>query len=138
MLFNNPTYNGTKCVNCDWLTSFPDAQNIRNNKHFKTGIKYADNTYLTMPNMIMKDGKCPIRVSMSTYPDDYDGWMFGTIGILDKLDQSVYEYYISDYAAFYNENPDLSPYNGKIKTFKLHIIENGQNSFNGIIFRKKV
>ena len=138
MLFDNPTYNSSKRVNCDWLTSFSDAQTERNNKHFKTGVKYADNSYLIMPNMIMKSGNCPIRVGMSSYPDDYNDWMFGTIGILDKLDQSVYEYYISDCASFYNENPDFSPFRDKIKTLSVHLIENGQNSFNGIIFRKKV
>lgn len=144
MTFDNPTkennYSGTKVVNCDWVTSFPEAQNERNAKHYKSGIKYDiyKDDYVEMPGMTMKDGTHPIRVSMSTYPEDYDGWMFATIGVLDNLDLETYEWYITNFTSYYNyDKPHISPFLGKVAAKELHKLPDGKDGFCGIVFRKK-
>jgi hypothetical protein len=144
MTFDNPTkennYSGTKVVNCDWITSFPEAQAERNAKHFKSGVKYElyKDEYVAMPNMTMKDGTHPIRVSMSTYPEDYDGWMFSTIGVLDNLDQETYEWYSTKCSKFFNtEHPELNPFNHKVDSGDMLIGADGKHAFSGIVFRKK-
>ncbi len=143
MTFANPTkennYSGTKVVNCDWITSFTEAQDERNAKHFRSGIKYElyQDEFTVMPNMIMKDGTCPIRVSMSTYPEDYEGWMFASTGVLDNLDQETYEWYGTGFRKYFNQtNPSLSPFNGKV-TSAILIQSNGKKAFDNIVFRKK-
>lgn len=142
MNFNNPTkenkYN-TKIVNCDWITSFSEAQDERNARHFRSGISYElyRDEFVEMPNMTMKDGTHPIRVSMSTYPDDYDGWMFSTIGVLDNLDQETYEWYVTECRKYFNkDNPAFSPFMNKI-TNEFYVGSDGKKNFGGIVFRKK-
>ena len=141
LTFNNPTIENkfnTKIVNCDWITSWPEAQEERNNRHFKSGIKYADykDEYQIMTNMIMKDGTNPIRVSMSTYPEDYEGWMFGTVGVLDNLDQSSYEWYCTACYGYFNSNTNLNPFNHKLSR-AIRVGLDGKAAFEGIVFRKK-
>jgi hypothetical protein len=143
LTFDNPTkennFSGTKTVNCDWLTSFTEAQDLRNARHFKSGIKFNtyEDEYEIMPNMTMKDGTHPIRVSMSTYPEDYDGWMFATVGVLDNLDQTAYEWYCTACYGYYNAN------NGEKNIFShkasrdMRIKLDGKACFEGIVFRKK-
>jgi len=140
MTFENPTkennYSGTKVVNCDWITSFPEAQAERNAKHFKSGIKYDlyKDEYTVMTGMTMKDGTHPIRVSMSTYPEDFDGWMFTTIGVLDNLDQDTYEWLCLNHHKYFNQtHPELNPFSHKLSTKMF-----GDKGFcGGILFRKK-
>ena len=142
MTFDNPTkennYSGTKVVNCDWITSFPEAQAERNAKHFKSGVSYNlyKEEYVEMVGMIMKDGTHPIRVSMSTYPEDYDGWMFSTIGVLDNLDMETYEWYVTECKKYLNSNPEVSPFTHKVDA-QTYIGADGKKSFGGIVFRKK-
>lgn len=141
MMFNNPTkennYSGTKVVNCDWITSFPEAQAARNAKHFKSGIKYDTykDEYIEMTGMTMKDGTHPIRVSMSTYPEDFDGWMVSTIGVLDNLDQETYEWLCLNHHKYFNQtHPELNPFNHKFSVSMF-----GEKGFcGGILFRKKL
>lgn len=142
--FKNPTqennYSGSKVVNCDWITSFPEAQIERNAKHFKSGVKYDlyKDEFQVVDKMIMKDGTSPIRVSMSTYPEDYTGWMFATIGVLDNLDQNVYEWYSTDTTGFFNTHPigkQLSPFKDHWTCDKIAI--GNKKLFGGIVFRKK-
>lgn len=140
--FQNPTKDNkfkVKHVNCDWLTSFPEAQEERNNRHFKSGVHYEDykGEWPEMPNMTMKDGTHPIRVSMSTYPEDFDGWMFATIGVLDNLDQSEYEWYNTNFSGYYNSNLERSPFNGRVSSATIHKTAEGHMGFCGIVFRKK-
>lgn len=143
MTFDNPTkennYSGTKVVNCDWITSFPEAQRARNAKHFKSGIKYDiyKEDYEEMPAMTMKDGTHPIRVSMSTYPEDYNGWMFATIGVLDNLDQEVYEWYCTAYYGYYNNNNGENNIFAHKASRDMRTKRDGKASFDGIVFRKK-
>jgi hypothetical protein len=142
MTFDNPTrennYSGTKVVNCDWITSFPEAQAERNAKHFKSGISYNlyKEEYIEMIGMTMKDGTHPIRVSMSTYPEDFDGWMFSTIGVLDNLDMETYEWYVTECKKYLNSNPEASPFTHKVDA-QTYIGADGKKSFGGIVFRKK-
>ena len=140
--FQNPTKDSklnVKHVACDWLTSFSEAQEERNNRHFKSGVLYKDykDEWAEMPYMTMKDGTHPIRVSVSTYPEDYDGWMFGSIGVLDNLDQSEYEWYGTHFSAYLNSDLKQSPFNGKISLDIIHQTKDGSQSFGGIVFRKK-
>lgn len=142
MTFDNPTkdnnYSGTKVVNCDWITTFPEAQAARNVKQFKSGIKYDmyKDEFVYMPNMTMKDGTHPIRVSMSTYPEDYIGWMFTTVGVLDNLDMDTYEWYATECKGYLNQHPDFSPFAHKVDA-DTYIIANGKKAFGGIVFRKR-
>lgn len=143
MTFDNPTkennYSGTKIVNCDWVTSFSEAQAERNAKHFKSGVKYDlyKDEYVEMVGMTMRDGTHPIRVSMSTYPEDFDGWMFSTIGVLDNLDLEAYEWYVTECKKYLNSNPEASPFTHKVDA-NTYIGADGKKSFGGIVFRKKV
>ena len=142
MTFDNPTkennYSGTKVVNCDWITSFPEAQIERNAKHYKSGIKYDlyKDEYISMIGMTMKDGTHPIRVSMSTYPEDYDGWMFATIGVLDNLDQEAYEWYVTQCHRYLNADAERSPFSHKVSN-DMYSGSDGKKNFGGILFRKK-
>lgn len=143
MTFDNPTkennYSGAKIVNCDWITSFPEAQTERNARHFKSGIKYDlyKDEYVEMIGMTMKDGTHPIRVSMSTYPEDYSGWMFACIGVLNNLDQEAYEWYSTNLRKYFNStNTGASPFAHKISD-DMYTRADGKLGFHGIVFRKK-
>lgn len=142
MTFDNPTkennYSGTKVVNCDWITSFSEAQDARNAKHYKSGVKYDlyKDEYVEMSGMTMKDGTHPIRVSMSTYPDDFNGWMFATIGVLDNLDMETYEWYVTECRKYFNDNPTESPFSHRACN-EMYIGADGKKNFGGIVFRKK-
>ena len=143
--FDNPTpennYSGTKAVACDWIVSWPDAQDERDAEDYKTGIKYETykDDFMEMPNMIMKDGTHAIKVS-SKYPDDYDGWMFGNIGILDRLNQHKYEWYSVETSKYYNTGGKANPFDmsrGKYNINENLEFGNGKHFFGGIVFRKK-
>lgn len=41
----------------------------------------------------MKDGTHPIRVPSTQFLDDYRGWMFASVTILDRLDYDTFERY---------------------------------------------
>ena len=140
--FQNPTKDNkfsVKRVNCDWLTSFPEAQDARNSRHFRSGVHYEDykDEWVEMPHMTMKDGTHPIRVPSSAYPEDYDGWMFGPISVLDSLDQSEYEWYNTNFSVYYNSDLERSPFAGKIDMRMFHFRADGKCSFCGIVFRRK-
>lgn len=140
--FENPTKDNkfkVKHVNCDWFTSWPEAQEERNNRHFKTGVKHEDykDEWSEMPNMTMKDGTHPIRVSMSTYPEDYDGWMFATLGVLDNLDLSEYDFAFTGAKGYFNHNDALNPFAHKLTNAPMLTQSNGKVAFHGVVFRKK-
>ncbi len=141
--FDNPTkennYSGTKVVNCDWITSYPEAQDERNAKHYKSGIKYDlyKDEYTEVTTMTFKDGTHPIRVSMSTYPEDFDGWMFSTLGVLDNLDQETYEWYCTSCHGYFNKvNSAARPYS-HASSDKMIGRGTPNSYFHGIVFRKK-
>ena len=146
--FDNPTpennYSGTKTVACDWIVSWSDAQDERDAEDYKTGIKYETykDEFLEMPYMIMKDGTHALRVS-TKYPDDYDGWMFGNIGVLNRLNQHKYEWYLLTANKWYNEHKDFCPFamnnNGRFNFNETLWLDQNKTkkSFAGIVFRKK-
>ena len=142
LTFDNPTkennYSGTKLVGCDWITSWPEAQNERNALHFKSGVRYEDykDEFVEMPNMVMKDGTCPIRVGGSTYPEDYDGWMFASVNVLNYLDQETYEWYCTNCQGYYNADIANNPFKNKATDGCL-VKSDGKKGFHGIVFRKK-
>lgn len=142
LTFANPTkennYSGEKSVACDWITSFPEAQAARNEKHFKSGIKYDvySDEYVEMIGMTMKDGTHPIRVSTSTYPEDFSGWMFASISVLDNLDMETYEWYGTHLHGYFNKHSEQSPFNHKTSD-SMHYAADGKSGFSGIVFRKK-
>ena len=142
LTFANPTkennYSGEKSVACDWVTSFFDAQDKRNARHFKSGVKYDKDEYVEMPKMTMKDGTHPIRVRTSVYPEDYTGWMFAPISVLDNLDQESYEWYCTGCRGYFNKNNmENSIFNHKADEQTMLMYPDGKRGFHGIIFRKR-
>lgn len=140
--FNNPTaenrYN-KKLVMCDWITSFSERQDEINKIPFVTGIKYElyKDEYFEMENMTMKDGTHPMRLqNFKSMPDDYDGWMFCSVGILDVLPQDDYEWYGTNFHKYFNRNNiSANPFNHKMSNEMC--IHNNKQMFHGIVFRKK-
>lgn len=143
--FVNPTpenqYNtndALKVVCCDWLTSWPDAQQERNAADYKTGISYETykDDYQFMENMTMKDGTHPMIVGAGTIPDDYDGWMFAPISILDRLNTDKYDMYCTGCRAYFNKNSrQYNPFAHDLSTdMRKH---NGKAKFDGWVFKKK-
>lgn len=142
LTFANPVKDNeyaTKKVACDWITSFPEAQFERDMKHWQSGVKYElyKDEFPKITTMIMKDGSCPIRVPSDTFPDDYTGWMFTTINVLSRLD-NTYEWYATDTTGFFNKDTRgkaISPFAGHWTCDKMQL--NGKKLFGGIVFRKK-
>jgi hypothetical protein len=143
LTFANPTkannYSGEKDVACDWITSYPEAQAERNAKRYKSGVSYDvySDDYVEMSGMTMKDGTHPIRVSVSTYPEDYTGWMFASVRVLDNLDQEAYEWYVTECRKYFNSNPTQRPFAHKACN-EMYIGADGKKNFGGIVFRKKL
>lgn len=141
MAFQNPTSANkfkVKSVACDWLVSYPEAQQERNNNNYSTGVSFElyKDDYSVMPFMYMKEGSNPIRVP-SQFPEDYTDWMFGGINILDSLDQDSYEWYITHCTGYLNAHPEVSPFRDKIKEMVMLKGSDGKGNFGGIVFRKK-
>lgn len=126
-----------KLVLCDWVTSFDDFQKEVNSEHFNPHIDYElyKDEYPVMENMIMKDGTCAIRVPGTQWPD-YDGWMFGSVTILDKLDQDNLEWYPTGLQGYYNSHREINPF--KEKASDKVTIHAGKKMFHGIVFRRKI
>lgn len=127
-----------KSVACDWLSSWDDAQKEVDNKHYRTGIKYETykDDYAIMDRMTMLDGTHPIDVkSKTTYPDDYDGWMFGPISVLTDLDQSKYEWYCSGQKGHYNSVKNIFKHQATNDMLGKRV--DGKSRFHGILFRKR-
>lgn len=141
MNFVNPTKDSdyqSKVVCCDWLTSWPEAQIERNKQNWRSGISYDvyKDDYEFMENMTMKDGTHPIVVGAGTIPDDYDGWMFGPISILDKLNTEEYCCYCTQLMAYFNKvNPEANPFAHKVSGAMLK--HNGKSKFHGWVIRRK-
>jgi len=84
----------------------------------------------------MKDGTHPIKVPGCQVPDNYDGWMFSDISVIDRLSHDEYEWYGTSFQGFYNkEHSEMNPFNHKCSSDML--IVDGKKLFHGIVFRKK-
>jgi hypothetical protein len=135
--FYNPTAKNkykTMTVGVDWLTSYDDAQKHYDKRKMKNGFKYEayKNDYRKMENMTMKDGTNPIRINKYTaIPDDYMGWMFCSIGVLDVLSYDEFEWYLTNAAGYYNtENPEHNPFNHR--TFDEMVMAQSYIDFSGM------
>ncbi len=132
-----------KIVLVDWITSFTDARKVRSKKPFKTGIKYEiyKSDYPIIKTVTMKDGTHPIRLNnFKSLPDDYYGWFFSSIGVLDAIDGKNFEWYGTHYTGWHNSNRDKTPFDlSKFKNNRYNEewqILNGKKLFNGIIARR--
>lgn len=128
-----------KLVAVDWITSFSDAQNERNNerKNKISGVDYQSykEDYPVMENMVMKDDSLPIRVPVDQIPDNYRGWMFSAVNFLTKVDLSQFEWYPTSLKGYYNSHPEINPF--KEKASDKVTEHNGKRMFHGIVFRRK-
>jgi len=139
MNFNNPTGGKGKKVAIDWIVSWPDAQEEVDKLSCKTGILYDKSSYKEMPYMTMKDGSKPIKInSVADIPDDYTGYMFTSVAVLDRLSYKEYEWICTGCKKYFNKtHPELNPFNHNVSN---EMIGYGtENScFHGILFRKIV
>ena len=117
----------------DWITTFDDAQCECNSRNKKSGVDYYIYTenFPTIKTIVMRDGTNPIRIPrQDIIPDNYNGWMQGSVGILNHLNTEEYEWYITNAKGLYNtRNPELNPFN--------HKASNEMVNFHGIVFKKK-
>lgn len=138
MNFNNPTGGKGKKVAVDWIVSWPDAQNEVDKLSYDTGLRYDKSSYSEMPYMTMKDGTKPLKIkSVTEIPDDYDGYMFTSVAVLDKLSYEKYDWICTGCKRYFNkEHPELNPF---AHTVSNEMIGYGtENScFHGVLFWKK-
>ena len=138
MNFNNPTGGKGKKVAVDWIVSWPDAQ-IENDKIvLSTGRKYDKLSYKEMPYMTMKDGSKPLKIkSVSDIPDDYNGYMFTSVAVLDRLSYKNFDWICTGCKKYFNkEHPELNPFAHKVSN---EMIGYGteDSCFHGILFKRK-
>lgn len=128
-----------RIINCDWITTFNEAQEERDSRHFTTGIKYVEHKdeFIVLNKMTSKEGTHPIKVSVPCWPDDYDDWMMASVMALDYLDQSKYEWVCLSCQGFLNKtNRDRNPLDRDVRN-DMFVID-GKKHFNGnILFRRK-
>jgi hypothetical protein len=138
MNFNNPTGGKGKKVAIDWLVSWPDAQQEIDQLGQLTGIKYDNLAYKEMPYMTMKDGTKPIKVnSVTQIPDDYDGYMFTSVAVLDRLNQSKYDWICTGCKSYFNKkHPEKNPFAHKVSNEMIGY-GTADSCFHGILFKAK-
>lgn len=138
MNFNNPTGGKGKKVAIDWLVSWPDAQNEVDTLSYRPGIHYDILSYKEMPYMTMKDGTKPIKVnSVQQIPDDYNGYMFTSVAVLDRLSYKDFDWICTGCKRYFNkEHKELNPFAHSVSN---EMIGYGtENScFHGILFKRK-
>lgn len=140
--FYNPTAKNaykTKVVCCDWITTFPDAQLEIDKTRLRNGFTYQNyrDDYVVMENMTMRDGTHPIRTNKYTgIPDDYSGWIFCSVGVLDVLSNEEFEWYMTNAKGYYNRtNPSFNPF---IHRASNEMVSNSDTKgFHGIVLRRK-
>lgn len=135
-------YDGMVC--CDWITSFSDAQDERNEenacKDFGIDYEQYKDQFLTMPYMFMKEGKNPIRAASKSFPKNYGGWIFANIRLLGKLDLRKYDWYITQATKYFHTNKEANPFDDeKIKASgkSIYYLSENKTAFSGIVFRLK-
>ena len=137
MNFNNPTGGKGKKVAVDWLVSWPDAQDEIDKLSPKTGLRYDKSSYKEMPYMTMKDGTKPLKIkSVTEIPDDYNGYMFTSVAVLDKLNYKKYNWICTGCKKYFNkEHPEKNPFAHKVSN---EMIGYGTDNscFHGILFKK--
>lgn len=139
ILFRNPdekaTHDKKKPVDVDWITTFDDAQQEVDKYLLSTGVDYEvyKDDYSIMNGMTLKDGTHPIRIKdKRATPENYTGWMFASIGVLNKLSYKYYDWYITSLKGYYNKrHPEQNPFSHAV-TDRMY---NG--GFHGVLFRRK-
>jgi hypothetical protein len=138
MLFKNPDKQSNyhdKKVAVDWITTWDDAQKEVDKHLIQTGIDYElyKNEFEVLPLIQMKDGTNPIYIKSKTLiPDDYFGWIFAPITVLDCMSNEYYEWYLTKCSKYYNStHPELRPCVNKISD-KCY-----PGKFSGVLFRRK-
>ena len=139
MEFNNPTGGKGKKVAIDWIVSWSDAQDEQDKLSYNTGKKYDKLAYKEMPYMTMKDGTKPLKIkSIADIPDDYNGYMFTSVAVLDKLSYKKFDWICTGCKRYFNkEHPELNPFAHKVSN---EMIGYGteDSCFHGILFRRIV
>jgi len=142
IIFNQPgniPYNKGTAI--DWITSFDKAQLSVNKVYMYHGIKYENHKdeYPVMYGMTMKDGTHPIKIdNQNNVPDDYKGWMFCSVGILDILSYDEFEWYGTNFKSYFNKiNKEVNPFTHKLSNDMLSMGQDKKSSFHGIVFRRK-
>jgi len=137
MNFNNPTGGKGKKVAVDWIVSWSDAQEEVDKLSCKTGKIYDKMSYSEMPYMTIKDGSKPLKIkSVTEIPDDYNGYMFTSVAVLDKLNQSKYTWICTGCKKYFNKtHPELNPFAHPVSN---EMIGYGteDSCFHGILFKK--
>ena len=130
---NKETGYKKKVVAVDWITTFDDAQRKCNETVRTTGVDYNlyKEDFKFIETITMKDGTHPLRIAhQKSIPDNYNGWMQGSIGILTDLNTDEFDWYITNAKKYFNTvNPDFSPF--------AHKATNEMLNFHGIVFRRK-
>lgn len=140
MNFNNPTGGKGKKVAVDWIVSWPDAQDEVDKLSCKTNISYDSLSYKEMPYMTMKDGTKPIKInSVQQIPDDYYGYMFTSVAVLDKLSYNEFDWICTGCKRYFNkEHPELNPFAHKVSNEMLGYNSGGESCFHGVLFKRKL
>lgn len=125
-----------KQVSVDWVTSFRYAQDEVDRRRLHTNVEYEvyKNDYPIMVDMTMKDGTHPIRVTKGSIPDDYYGWMFTSVAVLDILSYEEFEFYITQCHKLLN-NTEHSPLAHKVSN-AMYKDSKGNGGFGGVLFRR--
>jgi len=127
----------TKTVACDWLTTFNNAQKEINKTRLQNNIKYEDykDDYPIMENMTMKDSTHPLKMPIRTIPDDYYGWVFCPINVLDELSNEEFEWYGTNFKRYFNEHSQISPF--KHRATNEMVSNVNTKSFHGAVIKRK-
>lgn len=138
MNFNNPSGGKGKKVAVDWLVSWPDAQREIDESPCKTGVEYDNSSYKEMPYMTMKDGTKPIKInSVQQIPDDYGGYMFTSVAVLDKLSYNEFDWICTGCKRYFNKtHPELNPFAHSVSN-KMLGYKTENSCFHGILFKRK-
>lgn len=139
MVKNDGKTSCPKSVSVDWITSLPQAQDERNKSYENSvGVILKDyiNDIQIMPEITMKDGSHPYRVTGSRVLEDFNVWQFIPIHLLDKIDWRKYEMYGTGFKGYYNRvNIAANPFAHKA-TNEMIKDENGKQGFHGWVIRR--
>ena len=138
MNFVNPTGGKGKKVAVDWLVSWPDAQNEVDKLPCDTGVSYDKSLFSEMPHMTMKDGTKPIKIkSVADIPGDYDGYMFTSVAVLDRLSYEKYDWICTGCKRYFNkQRPEANPFAHKVSNEMIGY-GTADSCFHGILFWRK-
>ena len=133
-----------KKVCVDWITSEKFADDERSKFPFKNGfnMKLYKDDYEYLDNIKMKDGSKILYLrSISALPDDYYGWFFCSISILNNITKQNFLWFGTNFNKWHNDHPNLSPFDfssftsNKYKNAEIKFKNKSQ--FAGIVAKRK-